>query len=83
MCNVRGQFKNCLQPTNKRCGMTVFAIIGKKIGLNEVQLGLAVPSFIAQLMTITIGQRQGELALTQGKMFMSEDACKIGKYDKC
>ncbi|CAH0546623.1 unnamed protein product [Brassicogethes aeneus] len=52
------------------------------IGLNETQLGIVAPTWFIATMKNTIGFRQTELALTQGKLFTTNDAMKIGLVDE-
>lgn len=51
------------------------------IGLNETQLGIVAPLWFQATMKNTIPLRQAELALTQGRMFTTEEALKIGLID--
>lgn len=52
------------------------------IGLNETQLGIVAPPWFVATMQNTISQRMTELALTQGKMFKTEQALEIGLIDE-
>lgn len=52
------------------------------IGLNETQLGIVAPLWFQATMRNTIPLRQAEIALTQGKMFSTEEALKIGLVDE-
>lgn len=52
------------------------------IGLNETQLGIVAPTWFQATMKNTIPLRQAELALTQGRMFTTEEALKVGMVDE-
>ncbi|XP_019878627.2 enoyl-CoA delta isomerase 1, mitochondrial-like [Aethina tumida] len=52
------------------------------IGLNETQLGIVAPTWFAATMKNTIGTRQTELALTQGRLFSTDEALQIGMVDE-
>lgn len=52
------------------------------IGLNETQLGIVAPLWFQATMKNTIPLRQAELALTQGRMFTTEQAQQIGLVDE-
>lgn len=52
------------------------------IGLNETQLGIVAPTWFQATMKNTIPLRQAELALTQGRMFSTEEALKVGLVDE-
>ncbi|XP_062706994.1 enoyl-CoA delta isomerase 1, mitochondrial-like [Aedes albopictus] len=52
------------------------------IGLNETQLGLAVPPWLQGTMRQTIGTREAEIHCIKGTMFNSQDALKIGLVDE-
>ncbi|CAH1102466.1 unnamed protein product [Psylliodes chrysocephalus] len=52
------------------------------IGLNETQLGIVAPQWFISSMRNVIGQRQTESALTQGRMFKTEEALSIGMIDE-
>ena len=52
------------------------------IGLNETQVGIALPPGIMQLMQRTVGQRQAEALLLAGAMIDSERALAIGLVDE-
>lgn len=52
------------------------------IGLNETQLGIVAPTWFQATMKNTIPLRQAELALTQGRMFTTEEALKVGLVDE-
>ncbi|XP_057653160.1 enoyl-CoA delta isomerase 1, mitochondrial-like [Diorhabda carinulata] len=51
------------------------------IGLNETQLGIVAPKWFIRSMVNVIGLRQAELGLTQGYMFSTDEALKIGMID--
>ncbi|VEN63468.1 unnamed protein product, partial [Callosobruchus maculatus] len=52
------------------------------IGLNETLLGIVAPLWFISTMKNVIGHRQTELALTQGKMFTTDEALKVGLIDE-
>nr|CAI5842280.1 unnamed protein product [Callosobruchus analis] len=52
------------------------------IGLNETLLGIVAPHWFISTMKNVIGHRQSELALTQGKMFTTDEAVKVGLIDE-
>jgi enoyl-CoA hydratase/carnithine racemase len=52
------------------------------IGLNEVQVGLAVPESVQHLMRRTVGQRWSERLLLFGAMIPAEQALQIGLVDE-
>ncbi|CAH1977979.1 unnamed protein product [Acanthoscelides obtectus] len=52
------------------------------IGLNETLLGIVAPPWFISTMKNLIGHRESELALTQGKLFTSDEALKIGLVDE-
>lgn len=51
------------------------------IGLNETQLGIVAPKWFMASMKNVLPSRVAELALTQGKMFTTDEALKIGLID--
>lgn len=52
------------------------------IGLNETQLGIVAPTWFQATMKNTIPLRQAEMALTQGRMFSTDEALQIGLVDE-
>lgn len=52
------------------------------IGLNETKLGIVPSWWLMEAMKKTIPLRQAELALTQGKLFTTEEALKVGLIDE-
>ncbi|KAM7346131.1 enoyl-CoA delta isomerase 1, mitochondrial-like [Cochliomyia hominivorax] len=52
------------------------------IGLNETHLGLVVPKYIVDSFCNAVARRPAELALTQGKMFTTEEAFEVGLIDE-
>ncbi|TMW40547.1 hypothetical protein DOY81_014373, partial [Sarcophaga bullata] len=52
------------------------------IGLNETQLGIVPPNSVITSCCNVLPRRLAELALTQGKLFQSEEALKIGLVDE-
>lgn len=52
------------------------------IGLNETQLGIVAPTWFMATMRNTLSRRDAELALTQGTLFSTEEALKVGLVDE-
>lgn len=52
-----------------------------KIGLNETQLGIAIPEVAIAATKNIISSREAEMALTLGAVFTTDDALKIGLID--
>lgn len=52
------------------------------IGLNETQLGIVAPTWFMATMRNTLSRRVAELALTQGTLFSTEEALKVGLVDE-
>ncbi len=52
------------------------------IGLNETQVGIAIPPGIMRLMQRTVGARQAEALLLAGAMVESSRALDIGLVDE-
>ena len=52
------------------------------IGLNETQLGVVAPSWLAQQFVDTVGPRQAELGLSLGLLYTPEQALQIGLIDQ-
>lgn len=55
---------------------------GFKIGLNETQLGIAMPEVAIEVTKNIISARNTEMALTQGTIFNTEEALEIGLIDE-
>lgn len=51
------------------------------IGLNETKLGIVAPQWFMASFCNVLPRRVAENALTQGKMFSSEEAFKVGLVD--
>ena len=51
------------------------------IGLNESQLGIVAPPWLAQQYIDTIGCRRAEVALQLGTLYQPEQALEIGLVD--
>ena len=64
------------------CDWRVMAEGPFTIGLNETQVGIALPPGIMQLMQRTVGPRQAEALLLAGAMVDSEHALAIGLVDE-
>lgn len=64
------------------CDYRVMAHGPFKIGLNEVQVGLAVPDFIQLAMRRIVGARRAERLLVTGTMIDAEHALEIGLVDE-
>ncbi|XP_058984365.1 enoyl-CoA delta isomerase 1, mitochondrial-like isoform X2 [Musca domestica] len=52
------------------------------IGLNETKLGIVAPKWFMATFCNVLPRRVAEMALTQGKMFSSEEALKVGLVDE-
>ncbi|XP_073824608.1 enoyl-CoA delta isomerase 1, mitochondrial [Musca autumnalis] len=52
------------------------------IGLNETKLGIVAPKWFMSTFCNVLPRRVAEMALTQGKMFSSEEALKAGLVDE-
>ncbi len=52
-----------------------------RMGLNEVAVGLAVPSFLCHVVSHLLGQRAAERLLTQGLLLDPEEALRVGFVD--
>lgn len=52
------------------------------IGLNETKLGIVAPKWFMASFCNVLPRRVAELALTQGKMFTTEEALKAGLVDE-
>jgi enoyl-CoA hydratase/carnithine racemase len=52
------------------------------IGMNETQVGLAVPEGAQQLMRRVVGQHRAERLLVSGDMVPAEEAARIGLVDE-
>lgn len=64
------------------CDYRVAARGDYRIGLNEVQVGLALPRPIQEVLEFTVGRRQAALLGMQGKMLNMEEALAIGMVDE-
>ncbi|KAG5675604.1 hypothetical protein PVAND_005496 [Polypedilum vanderplanki] len=53
-----------------------------KIGLNETQLGIAIPEVAVHATRNIISSRDAEMALTLGSVFTTDEALKIGLIDE-
>lgn len=51
------------------------------IGLNETRLGIVAPKWFMSTFCNVLSKRTAELALTQGKMFNTEEALQCGLVD--
>jgi Delta3-Delta2-enoyl-CoA isomerase len=52
-----------------------------KIGLNESQLGIAAPPWLAQQMVDTVGRRRAEMAMSLGLLYTAEEALEMELVD--
>lgn len=52
------------------------------IGLNETKLGIVAPKWFMAAFCNVLPRRVAEKALTQGKMFTTEEALKVGLVDE-
>jgi enoyl-CoA hydratase/carnithine racemase len=64
------------------CDYRVMARGSFRIGLNETQVGLAVPEAIQYLMRRVVGSQRAERLMVEGAMIESELAYKIGMIDE-
>lgn len=64
------------------CDWRVMAEGPFTIGLNETQVGIAIPPGIMQLLQRTVGPRRAEAVLVPGQMVESEQALQIGLVDE-
>jgi enoyl-CoA hydratase/carnithine racemase len=64
------------------CDYRVAASGEYKLGLNEVQVGLAVPEVILQVLRHVVGARRAALLATQGRMLAPREALDIGLVDE-
>ena len=64
------------------CDYRVMARGSFRIGLNETQVGLAVPEAIQYLMRRVVGAQRAERLIVEGAMIESELAYKIGLVDE-
>ncbi len=80
----------CAMTGHSPAGGTVIAIFadyrvmcrGKyRAGLNEVQVGLAVPETIQRAMIRLTGPQKGALLMTAGKLLLAEEAYEVGLVD--
>ncbi|TMW45737.1 hypothetical protein DOY81_009187 [Sarcophaga bullata] len=51
------------------------------IGLNETKLGIVAPKWFMSTFCNVLPRRVAEMALTEGKMFSTEEALKVGLVD--
>ncbi|KAK5642508.1 hypothetical protein RI129_008675 [Pyrocoelia pectoralis] len=56
-------------------------IKNRTIGYNEMQMGLATPTWFTATMLNTVGHRHTELGVTLGKMFTTDEALNINLID--
>lgn len=52
------------------------------IGLNETKLGIVAPPWFMASMRNTVSNRVAEMALTEGTLFTTEEALKVGLIDE-
>lgn len=64
------------------CDYRVGALGNWKIGLNEVQVGLAVPSTILRALADQVGLRRARRLTTAGRMVEMAEAVEIGLVDE-
>lgn len=57
-------------------------VSGYKIGLNEIQVGVALPKILVMVMSKLLPKRSAEISLTQGVLYTPEDALKINLIDE-
>jgi enoyl-CoA hydratase/carnithine racemase len=63
------------------CDHRVMAEGRYKIGMNEVQVGLAVPPMLQYAMKRLVGPRQGDALLVAGALVSPDEALRIGLVD--
>lgn len=63
------------------CDWRILATGRSRIGLNEVQVGVRMPSPILAVARHVVGRRQAERMCTQATLFGPEDALRIGLVD--
>lgn len=80
----------CAMTGHSPAGGTVIAIFadyrvmcrGKyRAGLNEVQVGLAVPETIQRAMMRLTGPQKGAQLMMAGQLLLAEEACQVGLVD--
>jgi len=64
------------------CDVRIAACGDFKIGLNEVQVGLALPEPIRQMLEFTVGRRQAALLAMQGALLPMDKALQVGMVDE-
>ncbi|XP_078610603.1 enoyl-CoA delta isomerase 1, mitochondrial-like [Branchiostoma floridae x Branchiostoma japonicum] len=64
------------------CDYRVMAAGNYTIGISAVRAGLFPPAWIQLLLADTIGRRQAELSVLQGKLYSPQEALKLGLVDK-
>lgn len=69
------------------CMLALFAdsrVVSRRstIGLNEVQVGIPVPPWLALAMEACIGTRQAERHVMLGEVLSSSDALRVGLVDR-
>ncbi|CAH1274138.1 ECI1 [Branchiostoma lanceolatum] len=64
------------------CDYRIMAAGKYTIGISALRAGLFPPAWIQQLLADTIGQRQAELSILQGKLYRPEEALQLGLVDK-
>lgn len=52
------------------------------IGLNESVVGIVPPQFVNAVTRAALSTRQGEIALTSGKLYSADEALKLGMIDE-
>src|SRR6185503_7929283 len=64
------------------CDYRIMARGEYRIGLNEVQVGLAVPAVIQAAMRRLVGPHRAERLMVAGAMVDSEEALRVGLVDE-
>ncbi|XP_070564051.1 enoyl-CoA delta isomerase 1, mitochondrial-like [Ptychodera flava] len=64
------------------CDYRIMARGKYTIGLNEALLGFMAPSWVMNLMKLTIGNRESEKALSLGKLYGCDQALEVGLVDE-
>lgn len=64
------------------CDRRVMAAGDGRIGLNEVRIGIPLPTAVARLAARTVGARRGEALCVEGRLLPAAEALAIGLVDE-
>ena len=64
------------------CDFSVMAQGNYRIGLNEVAVGLSVPSQICKALAKRVGHHIAEQMLVEGRLILPEEALRVGMVDE-